>query len=496
MGMPDQIGKYQILGRIKTGGMGTVYRAYDPGLERHVALKVISSDLDISADTKTRFIREAKACAKLNHPNIVVVHELGEDRGELYIVMELLEGQELKDLIAQRRPRSLQEKLGLMVQVCEALNFAHQKAIVHRDIKPGNIFVLRNGQVKILDFGLARLAGDTGLTRSGLAMGTPCYMAPEQASGHADRRSDIFSVGAVFYELLAGQRAFNSENPLELLEQIRSHNPPVLTEVDPSIPPDLAAVVEKALQKKPAARFSALDQMQNRLEQIRRRLAEEAERLRAEVRNQLAELRALQTELADRVAGTDNDETLPVIDEGAEATDLRALQQELAGRLGRQRARVARIRAELPDSRLLYCHFPGDDPFPRSVLKLLWEQRPEVKEAFRQRGIFVIEFQAGSVDFDEHVSREDAEARARAAYAASPQARKAAVLLFVAHARPDAAAELAASGLRMPAGTFLGACGYLEGGIKFWGTDGTVVESDDWNSARDYALRIVEQYHR
>ncbi len=209
--MAEQIGKYQIVERIGRGGMGTVFKAHDPVLDRLVALKVISSEGDVTEELKARFFREAQACAKLSHPNIVVVHDLGEAAGKLFIVMEFLDGQELKHVI-ERKTLPLEDKLSLMIQVCDGLHFAHQKGIIHRDIKPGNIFVLRNGQVKILDFGIARIAAgtDPGLTRTGLIMGTLRYMSPEQARGRVDHRSDIFSVGAVFYELLAGRPASSS----------------------------------------------------------------------------------------------------------------------------------------------------------------------------------------------------------------------------------------------------------------------------------------------
>src|SRR5262245_23317175 len=250
--MPEQIGKYHIIERIGRGGMGTVFKARDPVLDRMVALKVISSEGDVTEELKQRFYREAQACAKLSHPNIVVVHDLGEDSGQLFIVMEFLDGQELKYLIEQRR-LSLEEKLSLMVQVCDGFHFAHQNNIIHRDIKPGNIFVLRNGQVKILDFGIARIAAgtDPGLTRTGLIMGTLRYMSPEQARGRVDHRSDIFSIGAVFYELLSFRHAFVGEDPMEILDRLRSEDPRPLSEVDASIPGDLSEIIARSLRKYP-----------------------------------------------------------------------------------------------------------------------------------------------------------------------------------------------------------------------------------------------------
>src|SRR5262245_26717899 len=176
----QRVGKYRVVERIGRGGMGMIFKAHDPILDRQVALKVISSDVEVTDELRTRFFREAQACAKLNHPNIVTIYDMVEDDGRLFIVMELLEGQELRRLSAQRTPLTLEEKLALMLQVCSGLHDAHQKGIVHRDMKPGNIFLLGNGQVKILDFGIAHMATTEGLTRTGMIMGTLRYISPEQ----------------------------------------------------------------------------------------------------------------------------------------------------------------------------------------------------------------------------------------------------------------------------------------------------------------------------
>src|SRR5262249_46790271 len=157
---------------------------------RLVALKVIATDVEITDEVRARFFREAKACAQLSHPNIVTVLAMGDDDGQLFIVMELLDGEELGHLIAARRVLALEDKLSIMIQASDGLLHAHQKGIVHRDIKPGNIFVLRNGRVKILDFGLAQVANADGLTRAGLIMGSLRYISPEQARGRVDHRSD------------------------------------------------------------------------------------------------------------------------------------------------------------------------------------------------------------------------------------------------------------------------------------------------------------------
>ncbi|MGH7264475.1 MAG: serine/threonine-protein kinase, partial [Candidatus Rokuibacteriota bacterium] len=329
--MSEKIGKYRILERIGRGGMGTVFKAHDPDLDRLVALKVISSDGDAAEELKARFYREARAGARLSHPNIIVVHDLGEDHGQLFIVMELLDGEELKQLIAERRDLALEEKLALMIQICRGLHYAHGSGVIHRDVKPGNIFVLRQGQVKILDFGIARIAAtDPGLTRTGLIMGTLRYMSPEQARGRFDARSDMFSAGAVFYELLAHRAAFDGDDPIETLERLRTEDPRPLTEVDPGIPADVAAVVTRALQKDPAQRFADLGEMAATLEQVRRRLTDEAERLPARVRTQLEEIRALEARLARRLGQPPDEETLPAVIEGARPAELRALERELA----------------------------------------------------------------------------------------------------------------------------------------------------------------------
>jgi Protein kinase domain len=276
--MAPKIGKYEVIGQIGRGGMGTIYRARDPILQRAVALKVISN-LEVTPELRRRFFREAQACARITHPNIVIVHDMGEDDGRLFIVMELLEGEELRRVIARQAQLSLKDKLDIVRQLCDGLHFAHQKGVVHRDIKPANVIVLRTGQVKILDFGIAQIAGaatQRDRTRTGMFMGTLRYMAPEQVRGQADRRSDIFSVAAVSYELLSGRAPFAGDDPLQILEQLRTATPPRLTELDPSLPSALADVIERALQKEPGDRFADLEQMGRRLELVQRELAEGA----------------------------------------------------------------------------------------------------------------------------------------------------------------------------------------------------------------------------
>ena len=168
----ERIGKYRVIAPIGRGGMGMIFRAHDPLLDRLVALKVISPEVEVTDELRARFFREAQACAKLSHPNIVTVYDMGEDEGRLFIVMELLDGEELRQLIARGTTLALEDKLSILVQMCSGLHYAHQKGVIHRDIKPGNIMVLRDGQVKILDFGIAQIQMNTvGLTRTGPSSG-------------------------------------------------------------------------------------------------------------------------------------------------------------------------------------------------------------------------------------------------------------------------------------------------------------------------------------
>ena len=322
--LAPKIGKYEVIGQIGRGGMGTIYRARDPVLQRAVALKVISN-LEVTPELRRRFFREAQACARITHPNIVIVHDMGEDDGRLFIVMELLEGEELRRVIARQAQLSLKDKLDIVRQLCDGLHFAHQKGVVHRDIKPANVIVLRTGQVKILDFGIAQIAGaatQRDRTRTGMFMGTLRYMAPEQVRGQADRRSDIFSVAAVSYELLSGRPPFAGDDPLQILEQLRTTTPPRLTELDPSLPSALADVIERALQKEPGDRFADLEQMGRRLELVQRELADGAADARVGDARPLARPSSLLGPPAPVAATTPPATTPPALAPPAMALDL------------------------------------------------------------------------------------------------------------------------------------------------------------------------------
>ena len=245
--MIEKLGKYQILEEIGRGGMGTVYKAHDPLLQRVVALKVISPNVELTDELRTRFFREAQACAKLSHPNIITIYDLGEEQGHLFIVMEYLEGDELRRVIAQRRPSHLEDKLAVMVQVCDGLAYAHQKGIVHRDVKPGNVFILRNGTVKVLDFGVARIAwAEEDLTRPGLIMGTVSYMSPEQSVGGAvDHRTDIFSLGVVLYEMSTGRMPFSGASDSETMDRILHAQPDAIARFNYNVPRELERITRE-----------------------------------------------------------------------------------------------------------------------------------------------------------------------------------------------------------------------------------------------------------
>ncbi len=249
----EQIGKYRILEKIGQGAGGSVYKGYDAALGRHVAVKTIS---DVGDETgRRRFQREAQAAARLAHPHIVTVYDFGEEQDKLYMAMELLEGSDLKQAITERRLRTLDEKLDVMEQVCDGLAFAHHHSIVHRDLKPANIHLLPDGQVKIMDFGLARLSG-SDMTRTGLVMGTPHYMSPEQVRGeHVDTRSDVFSLGCVLYELLTERKPFDAESMHSVLYKVLQARPRPPRELVPDLPPVVQHLVDRALAREPAARF-------------------------------------------------------------------------------------------------------------------------------------------------------------------------------------------------------------------------------------------------
>lgn len=255
-------GRYEIIDKLGEGAMGVVYRARDANLGRVVALKTLSTYLDADAELRHRFRREAEAIGCLNHPNIVSIYDLGEQDGQAYMAMELLEGEDLRVLIEGRDEVPLADRVRILVHIAQGLAYAHAHGVVHRDVKPANIFVTSTGRVKLLDFGLARLAASQAITREGLILGTPDYMSPEQATGRPiDHRTDIFSAGAVFYEFLSLRKPFPGSTLHSVLYKIVSESPPPLVAVNPEVPARLAVVVERMLEKPVERRYASIEEV-------------------------------------------------------------------------------------------------------------------------------------------------------------------------------------------------------------------------------------------
>ena len=262
-------GRYEILDKLGEGAMGVVYRARDSAIGRIVALKMLSAEVGAEEELHQRFQREAEAIGRLNHPNVVTVYDLGHAEGQLYMAMELLEGEDLRSLIESRAEIPLADRVRILMQICEGLGYAHSRGVVHRDVKPANIHVSANGKVKLLDFGLARVAARETITRRGVILGTPDYMAPEQAMGKGvDRRSDVFSAGAVFYEFLTLEKPFKGKTLHAVLYQIIQEEPDPLLTMNPEIPVRLAAVVHGMLRKDPDKRYATLEDVGRELAAI------------------------------------------------------------------------------------------------------------------------------------------------------------------------------------------------------------------------------------
>lgn len=263
-------GRYRILGELGRGAMGVVYKAHDRIIGRVVALKTIPVEAQDAEKEQLveRLKVEARAAGMLDHPNIVTVYDVGEEAGLFYLTMQFLEGKTLAQAHADRELLPLGRVQELMQQLCAAVGFAHKSGVIHRDLKPSNLLVTKQGTLKILDFGIAKLA-DVGLTKAGMILGTPSYLAPEQAAGRRiDSRADIFSIGAILYELLTGERAFPGDTTTTVIYKILNDDPIPLRAIEPSLPPALDVVVRKALAKDPLQRFQTCEEMAEALRQV------------------------------------------------------------------------------------------------------------------------------------------------------------------------------------------------------------------------------------
>lgn len=258
--------RYQIIKAIGEGGMANVYLAYDTILDRNVAVKVLRGDLANDEKFVRRFQREALSASSLTHPNIVEVYDVGEDNGQYYIVMEYVEGKNLKDLIKKRGKLTISEVIDIMLQITDGMSVAHDSYIIHRDIKPQNIMILENGLVKIMDFGIAMAMNSTQLTQTNSVMGSVHYLPPEQANGKgATLQSDIYSMGIVMYELLTGSLPYRGDNAVEIALKHLKEPLPSIREKLPNIPQSIENIIIKATAKNPKNRYSDAREMHNDL---------------------------------------------------------------------------------------------------------------------------------------------------------------------------------------------------------------------------------------
>lgn len=257
---PSKIGRYEIISELGQGAMGVVYKARDPMLDRIVAIKTVSMSLyeKDSAEYEARFYVEARAAGGLSHPNIIVVYDIGKTEDLVYMAMEYLQGQEVRDLLREGKPLPVREALDIAAQVADGLGYAHEHHVVHRDIKPANIMVLPSGRAKIMDFGIARLRSSDVRTQTGIVLGSPKYMSPEQVLGRrVDHRSDIFSLGVVLYQMLAGNAPFTGDNLNTVMYSTINFAPSPLGESNPEVPQLLDLIVAKALAKRPDDRYQS-----------------------------------------------------------------------------------------------------------------------------------------------------------------------------------------------------------------------------------------------
>lgn len=251
----ERFGKYEVIDLIGQGGFGRVYRAYDPALKRHVAIKTCAV---ADADMRARFAREAEIAASLSHPYIVTVHDYGHQDGEPYLVQAFLEGEDLDHKLKRGESFAAERVTGWLLQIAEALEYAHGRGVLHRDIKPANIRILPSGEVRIMDFGIAKLLdAEQHLTRTGMSIGTGGYLAPEQLRGDSvDQRADMFAFGVTAYELVTGTRAFDADSFTSMMFRVAHEDPTPLEQLAPNCDPRLAALIERCLRKQADDRYA------------------------------------------------------------------------------------------------------------------------------------------------------------------------------------------------------------------------------------------------
>ncbi|MEO6656605.1 MAG: serine/threonine-protein kinase, partial [Pyrinomonadaceae bacterium] len=275
----NKIGHFEIMSKIGAGGMGEVYLARDTKLDRKVAIKFLNDEFSTDPEKLNRFIQEAKAASALNHPNIITVFEIGHTDDREYIATEFIDGITLRHRL-EYEPLTLVDALNIILQITDALAAAHEAGIIHRDVKPENVMIKTDGRVKVLDFGLAKLAPGSSesvdvtipqlITRPGVIVGTVAYMSPEQAKGRKiDQRSDIFSLGILMFEMFTGQRPFTGESHLELISSILKDDAPSLRSVAPDLPRQLERIVDKSIRKDRGHRYQHVRDLHIDIEDLR-----------------------------------------------------------------------------------------------------------------------------------------------------------------------------------------------------------------------------------
>jgi len=264
--------RYKLIARLGAGGMANVWKAQDLALGRLVAVKILHDALTGDPEFLHRFDREAHAAANLTHPNVVTVHDVGQDHETHYIVMEYVDGEDLKTLIRREAPMPVERALDLAIQICAGIGYAHRAGFVHCDVKPQNVLITADGRVKVADFGIARaLSSATLYTQTDMVWGSPHYFSPEQAAGEPPTpASDVYSIGVVLFEMLTGRTPFDADNPTALALMHLRDTPPLATQFNPQVPVALEQIITKLLAKEPAARYRTADQLARILESYSR----------------------------------------------------------------------------------------------------------------------------------------------------------------------------------------------------------------------------------